>query len=92
MVENFWAVRDDLDFKNQLYQRGIINSELQQATDKYPYEDQENPLRLRHAISPVAKNVSNIRHKTKPVFDYNEVQKVEKVLKDLIDRGFGFSD
>jgi hypothetical protein len=47
-------------------------------------------LRFRHGISPVTKNVINIRYKKKPDFDKDIVRKVEDILKDLID--FGFSD
>lgn len=87
LSENFWAPRDDQEFYNQLYRRSNIKTSLDSAVDgQYPFEDQT--LRWRNGISPVAENVRNLRYKQKPRFDTNEVYKVERVLKDLIDRGF----
>jgi hypothetical protein len=45
-------------------------------------------LRFRSGISPVTKNVRNIRYKKKPEFDVEKVKNVETILKDLIDTGF----
>ena len=36
----------------------------------------------------MAKNVINIRYKKKPNFDIDKVQKVEGILKGMIDYGF----
>lgn len=47
-------------------------------------------IRMRSGISPVAKNIINLRWKQKPQFETEKVKKVEAILKDLID--FGFSD
>ena len=43
---------------------------------------------MRSGISPVAKNIINIRYKKKPKFDTEKVKKIEAILKDLIDYGF----
>jgi len=45
-------------------------------------------LKFRHGISPVAKNIRNIRYKVKPTFDIDKVNRVEGILKDLIDYSF----
>lgn len=45
-------------------------------------------LKFRHGISPVARNIRNIRYKVKPTFDIEKVQRVEGILKDLIDYSF----
>lgn len=45
---------------------------------------------MRSGISPVSKNIINIRYKQKPKFEPERVRKIESILKDLID--FGFSD
>ena len=45
-------------------------------------------LRFRSGISPVTKNVRNIRYKKKPEFEVEKVKNVETILKDLIDTGF----
>ena len=45
-------------------------------------------LRFRSGISPVTKNVRNIRYKKKPEFNVEKVKNVETILKDLIDTGF----
>lgn len=47
-------------------------------------------MRFRHGISPIAKNIRNIRYKKKPEFDVEKVKRIETILKDLID--FGFAD
>lgn len=57
-----------------------------------PDYDQEQfwneALRFRHGISPIAKNIRNIRYKKKPQFDKDKVKRIETILKDLIDYGF----
>ena len=45
-------------------------------------------LRFRNGISPITKNIKNIRYKKKPEFDVDKVKNVETILKDLIDTGF----
>lgn len=45
-------------------------------------------LKWRHGLSPGAKNVTNVRHKIEPTVDSKQVQKVEIILKNLIETGF----
>lgn len=81
IVENFDAVRDDPDFRRHLYNRLENTPESHSDVEK---------LKFRSGISPVAKNIINIRFKQKPKFEVDKVKKVEQILKDLID--FGFAD
>lgn len=81
MIQNFDAFNDDPNFQSQIYDRLNNNSEDHVDMTK---------LRMRSGISPVAKNIINLRWKQKPQFETDKVKKVEAILKDLID--FGFSD
>ena len=56
IIKNFNAVRDDPAFHQQLYDR-----------DQAFTPDTE--LKMRSGISPVSKNVQNIRFQKKPEFD-----------------------
>lgn len=71
----------DNEFRNQLYDR-LANKPGEHLS--------ESEMRMRSGLSPIAKNIINIRYKKKPKFDPAKVAKIETILKDLID--FGFSD
>ena len=79
MINNFWAVRDDISFTEQLYRRGELATKLKVAMESgstvYPLDGEI--LKFRSGISPATHNVTNIRHKSKPVFVKEEVSKVE---------------
>jgi len=51
-------------------------------------EPSNHALLFRHGISPITKNVRNIRYTKKLKFDFEKVKVVESVLKDMIEYGF----
>jgi len=79
LIGEFDAIEKDPEFQNSLYDR-LHNK----PGDHKDFSD----LKMRSGISPVAKNIVNIRFKQKPHFDPERVKKIEGVLKDLIDFGF----
>jgi len=89
IIKDFNCLKEDEEFFSCLYERREI---IKKMND--PDYDQERfwgeALRFRHGISPIAKNIRNIRYKKKPMFDIEKVKRIETVLKDLID--FGFAD
>lgn len=61
--------------------------------DKWRLDPVQNPLnltdlRLRHGLSPAAKNIRNVRHKVDPIVDKKTVHRVEVILRSLIETGF----
>jgi hypothetical protein len=70
------------------YENNVEEEDFEKMKDQQKYWDQL--LRFRHGISPIAKNIRNIRYKKKPEFDVEKVKRIETILKDLID--FGFAD
>lgn len=103
-ANNFWAVKHDPKFKDQLYKRGEAERNLKKAEEAgrndYPtllkdvpesmggYDDDGIKLQFRSGISPAAFNVKNIRHKSKPDFRFSDVEKVEGTLNQIIQYGF----
>ena len=81
IIDSFDAVRDDAEFREQLYDR------LHNQPDSH-LDPQK--LKMRSGLSPISKNIINYRYKQKPTFDVEKVKKIETILKDLID--FGFAD
>lgn len=104
VVDEFDPIKDDPEFFTQLYDRSGIAKKYKEREEAQKEAEQKEKekvekvteflldklLKFRHGISPVSKNVINIRYKKKPNFDKDLVRRVENVLKDLID--FGFSD
>ena len=45
-------------------------------------------LKFRHGLTPTAKNIASLRHKSDPQPDKAKVAEVETILKDLIETGF----
>jgi TATA-binding protein-associated factor Taf7 len=100
IIDGFVAPRDDPSFMEQLYERkstkksmdsGIFDkneSEVEGDELKEVSKSWDQMLRFRHGISPITKNIKNIRYKKKPEFDVEKVKNVETILKDLIDTGF----
>ena len=93
IVDEYNAPKDDPEFLEQLYERKIVKKKLEKLDDKSEADTQkywDELLRFRHGISPISKNIRNIRYKKKPQFDIEKVKRIETILKDLID--FGFAD
>jgi TATA-binding protein-associated factor Taf7 len=89
ITNDFNCLKDDEEFFASLYERREIIKKMNDP--HYPEEKFWNEaLRFRHGISPIAKNIRNIRYKKKPQFDIGQVKRIETILKDLID--FGFAD
>lgn len=78
---------EDQEFMNNLYRRQETKQMVEEQRQKGEGVKYE-PLKFRHGVSSVAKNVRNIRHKKEIREDPSEVHSVEKVLKDIIDYGF----
>jgi len=79
---------DDEDLKCDLYQR----RKLEERVAKWR-QDPSQPLiltdmRMRHGLSPAAKNIRNVRHKVDPIVDKKTVHRVEVILRSLIETGF----
>lgn len=69
VIDEFNAPKDDPEFLDQLYERKITKKKIEKLdglseADQQKYWD--DLLRFRHGISPISKNIRNIRYKKKP--------------------------
>lgn len=65
-IDSFCAL-DDANFLHNLYERGKIVQKLKDNEERKDIIF--DTLKFRHGISPVTKNIRNIRFKRKPNFD-----------------------
>ena len=100
IIKDYDPIKEDPDFFQVLYERKKHaeraakapeeNNEEKSGGDKDGDKESKSVenLKLRDGISPITKNIRNIRYKKKPKFDVEQVRKIEKMLKDHIDLGF----
>jgi TATA-binding protein-associated factor Taf7 len=69
VIDEFNAPKDDPEFLDQLYERKITKKKVEKLDNLSEADQQkywDDLLRFRHGISPISKNIRNIRYKKKP--------------------------